>query len=155
MDRRTLVRALGAVVALAVSGVVVAVFVSRQNVDPPSKTYQVELREGAILGPETVRDRRANLRVLNTGMLPHQLQILRLAPGHESQLASIDAWPATTFPSWATPVGGITYLDPGTSATAHVDPGSGDYAFICRLTDSAGATYASSGMVQTFSIKGR
>lgn len=154
-DQRTLKRLLVAVVVLAASGAVVAVFIDRQGIDPPSKTYRVDLREGAITGPATIRDRRANLRVLNTGSIPHQLQVLRLAPGHTSQLGSIDAWPAATLPSWATPVGGIAHLDPGTTATAHIDPGAGEYAFVCRLSDPSGASHASLGMVLPFSIEGR
>lgn len=155
-DRQTLTRALGAVVALAVSGAVVAVFVVRQDVDPPSKTYRVELREGAIVGPATVRDRRANLRVANTTEVAHQLQVVRVDSGHAAaELASLEVWPAARFPSWATPVGGIAHLDPHTEATAHIDPGGGEYGFVCRLADPSGATYGSSGMLQAFSIKGR
>lgn len=163
-------RTLLMIVALLLAASVVTVLIIRQDADPPSKTYQVSLRDFAIEAPSTMQARRVNLRALNTetgGHKPipdenqphehdvnegaHQLQVILLKDGHSADdLRSVSAWPSDDLPAWAVAVGGVAYLAPGNAATAHLPLQKGNYVLLCRLPDAKGASHASKGMLTGF-----
>jgi uncharacterized cupredoxin-like copper-binding protein len=92
--------------------------------------------------------------VSNAAQQPHELVLLRLAPGKTVQ----------DFATWATtggmkgpppgqPIGGVTLMDPGTSGvfTANLTPG--DYGMICFVPDAKdGKMHLLHGMTKQFTV---
>lgn len=96
---------------------------------------------------------RRTIRVENSGPQPHELALLRLAPGKTA--ADFAAWDEGGMkgPPPAEPVGGVVALDKGRSATFTAELAAGDYALMCFVPDSKdGKLHLAHGMVKTIKV---
>ncbi|MDA1081205.1 MAG: hypothetical protein O2973_05935 [Gemmatimonadetes bacterium] len=93
------------------------------------------------------------IEVVNTGPQPHEVFIMRLAPG--KTLDDFGKWMATmegTPPGTA--LGGTTFALPGVKSWIEVDFSPGDYALLCFVPDAKdGKPHLEHGMVQPFKIE--
>jgi hypothetical protein len=96
---------------------------------------------------------RQTIRVENAGPQPHELALLKLAPGKTVE----------DFAHWAEgglkgappgePIGGIVFLDKGESGTFTADLVAGDYGLICFLPDvKDGKPHLAHGMMKTIKV---
>ena len=75
------------------------------------------------------------IRVENAGSQPHEIAIIRLAPGKTP--ADIGAWAGKPVgPAPGTLEGGVSGIMPGAHAWAEVDLPPGDYALMCFFPDA-------------------
>ena len=91
--------------------------------------YDYELSQPLTPGRHTIR-------VENEGPQPHELALLKLAPG--KTVADFAAWEKAGMkgPPPAEPMGGVVALDKGGNATFTADLTAGDYALMCFIPDS-------------------
>jgi uncharacterized cupredoxin-like copper-binding protein len=91
--------------------------------------------------------------VKNEGPQPHELALLRLAPGKTVQ--DFGTWAETGMkgPPPAEPIGGVALLDKGGEGTFSVDLPAGEYGLICFVPDAKdGKPHLVHGMVKTIKV---
>ena len=96
---------------------------------------------------------RHTLLVENAGPQPHELQLLKLAPGKTAR--DFGEWAETGMkgPPPAQPIGGVAFLDRGKQAVFSVDLEAGDYALICFVPDTKdGRPHLAHGMMKDFKV---
>lgn len=77
------------------------------------------------------------IRFTNHGKSPHELQLMRLAPGktmHDLKMALMSNNNGPP-PSWITPVGGWGIVSPGSTMYAHTTFTTGNYVMLCFVPD--------------------
>ena len=91
-------------------------------------------------------------KVVNDGPQPHELNILKLAPG--ATVDDMRAWeanPSTPPPFEA--VGGMNGLSRGVDGFMTVDLQPGAYVAICHIPDpGSGVPHSHLGMIRAFSV---
>jgi uncharacterized cupredoxin-like copper-binding protein len=98
---------------------------------------------------------RATYRVTNLGPQPHEVGIIKLAPGASVQdvLAFYTGEPSGPPPFQS--VGGINGLGAGKSGFMTLDLQPGQYAAVCLIPDpSSGHSHVDLGMIRPFVVKG-
>jgi len=96
---------------------------------------------------------RQTILVENDGPQPHELALLKLAPG--KTVADFAAWDAGGMkgPPPAEPVGGVVALDKGARASFVADLTPGEYGLICFVPDTKdGKPHLAHGMVKTIKV---
>lgn len=96
---------------------------------------------------------RHTIRVENAGPQPHELALLKLAPG--KTVADFAAWDKGGMkgPPPAEPVGGVVALDKGGDATFTADLAAGDYALMCFIPDGKdGKPHYAHGMMKPIKV---
>jgi hypothetical protein len=96
---------------------------------------------------------RHTIRVENTGPQPHELVLLKLAPG--KKVEDFGRWAETGMkgPPPAEPVGGVAMLDTGGHGTFDVDLEPGEYGLICFVPDAKdGKLHLVHGMMKTIKV---
>ena len=96
---------------------------------------------------------RHTIRVENAGPQPHELALLKLAPG--KTVSDFAAWERGGMkgPPPAEPIGGVVALDKGRSATFTADLTAGDYALMCFIPDSKdGKPHHAHGMMKPIKV---
>lgn len=96
---------------------------------------------------------RHTILVENAGPQPHELVLLRLAPG--KKVEDFAHWAETGLkgPPPAEPVGGVVILDKGERGTFTADLTPGDYGFICFVPDTKdGKLHLGHGMMKNFKV---
>lgn len=91
------------------------------------------------------------VRVGNGGAEPHEVGLLKLAPGKTMQ--DFEAWvqnPQGLPP--ASSLGGVSSFVPNTEAYFEVDLTAGDYLLLCLVTAPDGRSHAEHGMIQQLRI---
>jgi uncharacterized cupredoxin-like copper-binding protein len=92
--------------------------------------------------------------VTNGGQQPHELVLLRLAPGKTVQ--DFGAWATTggmKGPPPALPLGGVAVLDHGNSGVFTADMTPGDYGMICFVPDAKdGKPHLMHGMMKQITV---
>jgi uncharacterized cupredoxin-like copper-binding protein len=92
--------------------------------------------------------------VTNSGQQPHELVLLRLAPG--KTVKDFAVWATTggmKGPPPALPLGGVAVIDPGESGVFAADLAPGDYGLICFVPDSKdGKLHLMHGMVKQITV---
>lgn len=93
------------------------------------------------------------IRVENAGPQPHEIVLLRLAPGKSAQdFVNWAMKPAGPPPASA--VGGVSPMDQGRSASMQVNLTPGEYAFICFIPDAKdGKPHLAHGMIQQIRVE--
>jgi len=97
-------------------------------------------------GPQTIL-------VENAGPQPHELVLLRLAPG--KKVEDFATWSETGMkgPPPAEALGGVTLLDKGERGTFSANLTPGEYGFICYFPDKKdGKPHLAHGMMKTFKV---
>jgi hypothetical protein len=111
------------------------------------------MRDFMFDGPDTVPAGQVTYRVVNSGPQPHELNILRLAPG----ATPVDV--LTWQPDQGTPppfeaVGGMNGLSQGESDYMTLDLEPGTYVAICNIPDpGTGLPHARLGMIRQFTVQ--
>ena len=90
----------------------------------------------------------------DVGPQPHELNLLKLAPGKTAQ--DVLAWEnAPSGPPPFEAVGGINGLSPNAAGYMTLDLQPGSYVAICHIPDPAsGLTHAHLGMLKAFTVRG-
>jgi uncharacterized cupredoxin-like copper-binding protein len=91
-------------------------------------------------------------KVTNNGPQPHEVEIVRFAPG--KSMKDLAAW-ATTFqgPPPGDAIGGVVILMSGGSATFTADLTPGNYGFLCFVPDAKdGKPHMQHGMAKEFKV---
>lgn len=94
---------------------------------------------------------RHMIRVENAGAEPHEVGLLKLAPGKTMQ--DFEAWlqnPQGPLP--ASSVGGVSSLAANMEAYFEVNLTPGDYVFLCLVTAPDGRPHTEHGMIQQIHI---
>jgi hypothetical protein len=96
---------------------------------------------------------KRTIMVENDGPQPHEIALLKLAPG--KTIADFVAWEAGGMkgPPPAEPIGGVVALDKGARGTFTVDLTPGDYGLLCFVPDSKdGRPHLAHGMIKTIKV---
>jgi hypothetical protein len=113
----------------------------------PRDAVVIRLVDYAFLMSAPLTAGRTTIRVENTGVEPHEVGVVRLAPGKTMQ--DFEAWLQTLEgPPPASPVGGVSSLAPNTEAYFEADLTPGDYALFCLVTAPDGRPHVAHGMIQ-------
>jgi uncharacterized cupredoxin-like copper-binding protein len=92
--------------------------------------------------------------VTNGGQQPHELVLLRLAPG--KTVKDFGVWATTggmKGPPPALPLGGVAMIDHGESGVFTADLAPGDYGLICFVPDSKdGKPHLMHGMTKQITV---
>jgi hypothetical protein len=96
---------------------------------------------------------RHTIRVENAAQQPHEIELIRLAPG--KTLDDLKAWMGNMQgPPPASAIGGIAGIERGVANTFDVDLAPGEYVLICFLPDAKdGKPHFMHGMVQTIRVE--
>jgi hypothetical protein len=108
--------------------------------------YDFQLSQPLTAGKRTIL-------VENDGPQPHELALLKLAPG--KTVADFAAWDAGGMkgPPPAEPIGGVVALDKGGRATFTADLTPGDYGLLCFVPDAKdGRPHLAHGMIKTIKV---
>jgi hypothetical protein len=111
------------------------------------------LRDFGFEIPDTVPAGMTSFRVFNAGPQPHELNILKLAPG--ASTSDVLAWqPDQGTPPPFEAVGGMNGLSQGVEQYMTLDLQPGEYVAICNIPDpESGTAHSRLGMIQPFTVK--
>jgi hypothetical protein len=108
--------------------------------------YDFQLSKPLTPGKHTVL-------VENAGPQPHELVLLKLAPGKKVEDFAAWAEGGLKGPPPAEPLGGVTVLDKGGRGSFQVELGTGDYGLICFVPDiKNGKPHLAHGMMKTIKV---
>lgn len=96
---------------------------------------------------------KQTILVENAGPQPHEVVLVRLAPG--KKVEDFGTWAMTGMkgPPPAEPLGGVVILDKGARGTFEVELTPGDYGLICFVPDTKdGKPHLAHGMMKTFKV---
>lgn len=93
------------------------------------------------------------IKIDNAGPQPHEIEIIRLAPG--KTMKDLGAWmEKMEGPPPANAIGGISATIPSTTSFVNVDLTPGNYVMVCFIPDAKdGKPHLEHGMVKEFAIK--
>jgi hypothetical protein len=136
-------------------GMLKPVTVTSAPADPsvlPELAGTVTMRDFSFDMPEQVPAGRVTYKVVNDGPQPHELNILKLAPG--ATVDDMRAWQANpTTPPPFEAVGGMNGLSRGVDGFMTVDLQPGGYVAICHIPDpGSGVPHSHLGMIRTFTV---
>ena len=108
---------------------------------------------------------RHTIRVENAGVEPHDLALMKLAPGRT--IDDIQTWlnperarrdapsgePPPSFESLVTGLGGIAVIRPTMEVFFDADLTPGDYALVCMTTAPDGRSHIEHGMIRQISVR--
>jgi hypothetical protein len=112
------------------------------------------MRDFSFSMPDSLPAGTATYRVVNAGPQPHELNVLKLAPGVSQQ--DLLAWEdAPNGPPPFEAVGGINGFSVDGSGYMTLDLTPGTYVAVCHIPDPAtGIAHAHLGMIKTFTVAG-
>jgi hypothetical protein len=108
---------------------------------------------------------RHTIRVVNAGVEPHDLVLMKLAPGRTAEdVAALlnpenarrdapSAEPPPPFESLVTPVGGAAAMAPGMEVFFDAELTPGDYALLCMATAPDGRSHIEHGMIRQVTVR--
>jgi len=120
----------------------------------PAATDTVTLNDYGFLIDRPLASGHHTIRVENAGPQPHELVMLKLAPGKTP--ADFANWglQGRHGPPPGMPVGGVEFLDQGAGGVFPVDLGPTDYGFICFVPDAKdGKRHFLHGMMTQFTVR--
>ena len=140
--------ALGMQKALSVRGAKpVAISVPQADVTITQEDFRFGLSRPITAGTHT-------MRVMNHGMQPHEVVVVKLAPGVSASDFAAASEPRTSTPPPGSPIGGVVGIERGRDAffTARFEPGH--YGLICFFPDrTTGALHFTKGMALDFTVR--
>jgi plastocyanin len=126
---------------------------ARSEAVAPAADVRMVLRDYAFdIAPEITAGRRV-IRVENAAAQPHEVVLMRLAPGKTVQ--DLLGWLQTQAgPPPAVPLGGTSFLSTGESNQITADMEPGEYALLCFVPDAKdGAPHVAHGMVRQLTVR--
>ena len=128
---------------------------------PPASDVVIQLIDFGFTVSPTLAPGRHTIRVENAGREPHEIGLMKLAPGTtEDSVRKVRDWmqnpdgPPPASVSAASLVGGISSLAAGGEAYFEADLTTGDYVLFCFVTAPDGRPHTAHGMVQHIRIAG-
>lgn len=123
----------------------------RAELPAPSDTIRLvdyDFKSAAPLMPG-----RKTILVANDGPQPHELVLLKLAPGKTVEDFAHWAEGGLKGPPPAKVIGGVAFLDQGAEGQFEVELTQGDYGFICFVPDSKdGKPHLAHGMMKQITV---
>jgi plastocyanin len=119
----------------------------------PAADVTIKLVDYDFQPSQPLKPGRQTIRVENAGPQPHELVLLRLAPG--KKVEDFATWSETGMkgPPPAEPLGGVTLLDKGARGTFTANLTPGEYGFICYFPDAKdGKPHLAHGMMKSFKV---
>ncbi|MBA3259289.1 MAG: hypothetical protein H0T68_07490 [Gemmatimonadales bacterium] len=120
----------------------------------PTASDTVTLNDYGFVASRPLTAGYHTIRVENAGPQPHELVMLKLAPGKTP--ADFARWGLSGRhgPAPAVPVGGVEFLDQGARGVFVVDLAPGEYGFICFVPDTRdGKRHFLHGMMTQFAVR--
>jgi hypothetical protein len=126
---------------------------SQPDTAAPQSAGTLNMRDFSFDIPDTLPAGSSTFTVVNAGPQPHELNILKLAPG--ASLSEIQAWqPDSGTPPPFEAVGGMNGLSVGETHYMTVDLQPGTYVAICNIPDpGSGIPHSRLGMVRQFTVQ--
>lgn len=120
----------------------------------PRADVRMVLRDYAYeIAPEIAAGRRT-IRVENAAAQPHEVVVMKLAPGKTAQELLGWLMVPPQGPPPGTPVGGVTFISPGESNVVTADFTPGEYALFCFVPDAGdGKPHVAHGMVRQLTVR--
>jgi hypothetical protein len=119
----------------------------------PSADVTIKMLDYGYQASAPLQPGRRTILVENVGPQPHELALLKLAPGKKA--ADFGHWAETGMkgPPPAEPIGGVVFLDKGGRATFTADLEPGNYGLICFLPDAKdGKPHLAHGMIKEIKV---
>lgn len=117
----------------------------------PAASAVIRMVEYAFVVGAPLTPGRHVIRVENSGTEPHELGLIKLAPGKTMQ--DFERWLQNpTAASPASSVAGVASMAPGTEAYFEVELTAGDYVLLCFVTAPDGRSHIEHGMIQPIRI---
>jgi len=118
----------------------------------PSADATVSLSDYKFDVQGTLNAGKHTIKVQDAGPQPHEIEVVRLAPG--KTLNDLSAWMKNPQgPPPANALGGVSAILPGMTAYFTVDLTPGDYALLCFIPDMKdGKPHLEHGMVKQFKV---
>jgi hypothetical protein len=122
--------------------------------DLPAAGDTIRMTDYAFQMSRPLTPGRHQIRVENGGPQPHELVLLRLAPGKTVQdFATWATTGAMKGPPPAMPLGGVAVLDSGLSGEFPAELTPGEYGLICFVPDAKdGKLHLAHGMTKQFKV---
>jgi uncharacterized cupredoxin-like copper-binding protein len=121
--------------------------------EPPAADITIKLVDYDFQSSPPLTPGRHTIRVENAGPQPHEIVLLKLAPG--KKVEDFGRWAETGMkgPPPAEPLGGVAALDKGDHGSFEVDLTPGEYGFICFVPDMKdGKPHLAYGMMKQFKV---
>jgi hypothetical protein len=119
----------------------------------PSADVTITIADYTFQPSKPLTPGRHTIRVENAGPQPHELALLKMAPGKKVEDFAHWAESGMKGPPPAEPMGGVVALDKGASGTFTADLTAGDYGLICFFPDAKdGKPHLAHGMMKTFKV---
>jgi uncharacterized cupredoxin-like copper-binding protein len=121
--------------------------------DLPAPDVTIKLMDHGFEWSQPLTAGRRTIMVENAGPQPHELVLLKLAPGKTTE--DFGKWAETGMkgPPPAEPLGGVVALDQGGRGTFEVDLKPGDYGLICFVPDAKdGKPHLVHGMMKNLKV---
>ena len=131
----------------------------------PKADMVIRLMDFSFALDSSVPAGRHTIRVENAGLEPHDLVMMRLAPGktvadivsamnpERARRAGQAAQPPPPLESLGTGAGGIAAIAPGMESFFEADLSPGDYALVCMATAPDGRSHIEHGMIRQVSVR--
>jgi uncharacterized cupredoxin-like copper-binding protein len=121
--------------------------------EAPAADVTITLTDYAFQSSQPLTAGRHTIMVKNAGPQPHEIVLLKLAPG--KKVEDFGTWAETGMkgPPPAEPLGGVGFLDKGSEGSFTADLTPGDYGFICFVPDAKdGKPHLAYGMMKTITV---
>jgi hypothetical protein len=121
------------------------------NATLPAPTHTVTATEYAFALDKDLVAGKNIIKVVNAGVEPHEIEIIRLEPG--KTLEDFGKWMASMQgPPPAVPVGGISPFNKGADVQFEADLVAGKYVMLCFAMAPDGKMHSDKGMIKEFEI---
>ena len=131
----------------------------------PAADMVIRLLDYSFALDTTLRAGRHTIRVENAGVEPHDLVLLKLAPG--KTVEDVQTWlnperarradpagePAPSLASLGTGAGGIAVIAPGMESFFEADLTPGEYVLVCMATAPDGRSHIEHGMIRQIRVR--
>ena len=119
----------------------------------PKGDATITLRDYGFEFSKALTAGRHEVLVTNAAQQPHEIVVVRLAPGKTS--ANVAAWvEKMDGPPPGAPIGGTTAIASGGSNVATLDLTPGEYALLCFIGDAKdGKPHVAHGMMHQFTVR--
>jgi plastocyanin len=119
----------------------------------PAADITIKMMDYGYHSSDSLTAGKHTILVENEGPQPHELALLRLAPGKTVEDFAIWGEGGMKGPPPAEPVGGVVLLDKGARGTFTADLVAGEYGLICFVPDAKdGKPHLAHGMMRTIKV---